>query len=151
MSVATEKARLAAICATITGVLDTYAGMPRNIAGANLPAVVVLTGEAERTRQDNMLTITRVYRLALLVKPWAEGIELEAEALCEPFFARFEDTLHARPSLQLTDNTTMLAGVQDAWLGNDTGVTNIELAGVGFAGVLFDEWVVSLREFTRMH
>jgi hypothetical protein len=152
MSVATEKARIALICETlITGVNEGYAGMPRDIAGANLPAVVVLTGEAARDRKDDMLQTARVYRLALLVKSWAEGIELEAEALCEPFFDRFETVFHARPSLQTTDNTTTLAGVLDAYLGADTGVTNIELAGVGFSGVIFDLTVISLREIARMH
>jgi len=152
MSVATEKARIATICETlITGVNEGIAGMPRHIAGASLPAVVVLTGEATRERHDDILTITRVYRLALLVKSWAEGIELEAEELCEPFFPRFESIFHARPSLQLANNTTTLEGVLDAWLGDDTGVTNIELAGAGYAGVIFNLHVMSLREVARMH
>lgn len=151
MSVATEKARLAALCELITGVNEGYAGVPRGIAAANLPAVVVLTGEAERQQEGSLTYIRRVYRLALLVMSWQEGIELEAEERCEPFFARFEDLFEVRSSLQLTDNTSTLAGVLESHLGADTGVTNIELAGVGFAGVIFNVHVTSLREFARMH
>jgi hypothetical protein len=129
LSVATEKARIADICETIAGIGGAGA-MPRNLADANLPYVVVLTGEATRQRDDNLISIERIYRLALLVKSWAEGVETEAEGLCEPFFPLFEDAFLSRPSLQLADNTTPLAGVQNADLGNDTASSNT-LAGVG--------------------
>jgi hypothetical protein len=152
MTVATEKQRLADICeGYITGIKVAYAGAPRNIVSANLPAaVVVLTGEVERRRDGPLLVMARTYRLALIVKEWALGIELEAEALCEPFFDRFESILDARPQLQLANATTPLAGVLDAWLGNDSGVIEIELAGVSYAGVMFEQHVTSLREIERM-
>lgn len=148
MGVPEEKARIAAICDTITGVKGAGA-MPRSLADASLPYVVILTGEATRQRDDNVISIERVYRLALLVKSWAQGVETEAEELTEPYYERFEDAFHSRPSLQLSDNTTRLAGVQNADLGNDTGVTNIDLAGVGYAGVMFDLHVLSMRVITR--
>lgn len=43
------------------------------------------------------MLVTRTYRLALLVKPWTQGIELEAEQACEPFYERFEDALAGGP------------------------------------------------------
>lgn len=149
MSVSTEKARIAAICELMTGIVSGHAQIPRGLTSSELPAVVVLTGEAERQREDNVIYVNRRYRLALLVKAWAAGIEGEAEELCEPFFARFEEMFHARPSLQLSNNTTLLAGVQNSDLGNDTGVTNIEIAGGAYAGVIFDLNVQSVRVITR--
>jgi hypothetical protein len=151
MTVITEKQRLADICAGyITDIRTAYAGAPRNIAAASLPAVVVLTGEVERRRDGPLLIMARTYRLALIVKAWALGIELEAEALCEPFFDRFESIFDARPQLQLANATTPLEGVLDAWLGNDSGVIEIELASISYAGVMFEQHVTSLREIERM-
>jgi hypothetical protein len=149
MSVATERARIAAIAATITGIATTSAALPRNLTSADLPALVVLAGEGTRTRDGGLMFVQRTYRLALLVKPWAQGIELEAEQACEPFFPRFEDAYGQRPALQLTDNLTPLEGVQHSDLGNDTGTTMIELAGVGYAGVMFDLNVLSARDVPR--
>jgi len=149
MSVATQKERIAAICELITGVTTAFASAPRGITNADLVAVVVLTGEAQREQEDNMLNVYRLYRLALLVKPWVQGIELEAEEACEPFFERFEDAFFTRPSLQLADNTTPLAGVQNSLFEGDTGVTNIELGGKGYAGVIFNLNVHSIRVITR--
>jgi len=148
MSVVTEKARIAEICLTITG-MNGAGSMPRSLPDADLPYTVLLTGECTRRREDNLISIERIYRLAFLVKSWAEGVETEAEELAEPFFARFEDAFMTRPSLQLTGNTTRLEGVQNADLGNDTGITNIELGGVGYAGVIFDLHVLSMRVMTR--
>lgn len=148
MSEVTEKARIAAICNLITGV-NGAGSMPRNLPDAELPFVVILTGEATRQRDDNLISKERIYRLALLVKSWAEGIDVEAEELTEPFYARFEDAFMSRPSLQLADNTTPLEGVQNSDLGNDTGVININMAGVDYAGVMFDLHVLSQRVITR--
>lgn len=148
MGVPEHKTRIAAICNTMTGINGAGA-MPRDLPDADLPYVVILTGEATRQRDDNLITVERIYRLALLVKSWAEGVETEAETLTEPFYDRFEDAFNSRPSLQLADNTTRLTGVQNADLGNDTGVTNIELGGVGYAGVMFDLHVLSTRVITR--
>lgn len=152
MTVASVKNRLAAICASIEGIAGADRS-PRSLARADLPYVVVLTGEAQRlTGRDGQrgaadhVVVRRVYRLALIVKAWATGVEAEAEEACEPFFERFEDAFANRPSLHLGDDTSSsLAGVLDAWLGNDTGVINIELAEKAYAGVMFDLWVDTLR------
>lgn len=149
MSVAAQRERIAAIAALIDGVATTSAALPRNLTGADLPAVIVLAGEGVRTRDGGLMLVTRTYRLALLVKPWTQGIELEAEQACEPFYERFEDAFGRRPGLQLTDNTTPLPGVQHAELGNDGGTTMIELAGVGYAGIMFDLIVQSIRDVPR--
>jgi hypothetical protein len=151
MTVTDVKSRIAAICRTIEGVAGADRS-PRSLANAQLPFVVVLTGESTRQSgrdgepgASDMLIVRRLYRLALIVKSWGRGVEGEAEELCEPFFERFEETFVRRPSLQLTDNSTPLPGVLDAWLSGDTGVINIELGGVGYAGVMFDLWVETAR------
>ncbi|GIV82068.1 MAG: hypothetical protein KatS3mg051_1422 [Anaerolineae bacterium] len=151
MTVSDIKGRIAEICAGIEGITGADRS-PRSLARAALPFVVVLTGEAQRfTGRDGQpgtpeLTIVRrVYRLALIVKAWATGVETEAEEACEPFFERFEDAFGNRPGLYLDDTTTSLADVLDVWLGNDTGVINIELAEKSYAGVIFDLWVETLR------
>lgn len=97
MSVAAQRERIAAIAALIDGVATTSAALPRNLTGADLPAVIVLAGEGVRTRDGGLMLVTRTYRLALLVKPWTQGIELEAEQACEPFYERFEDALAGGP------------------------------------------------------
>lgn len=150
MTVSTVKARIAAICETITGVTSAYAGGPRAISDADLPAIVVLTGAAQKEDTSaDMLTVNRTYQLALLALPWAEGIELEAEEKCEPFFERIEDAFFTRPSLQLADNTTRLAEVQLVQTGPDTGVIDISLAGAAYAGVIFDISVQTIRVITN--
>jgi len=151
MTVTNVKERLAAICAGIEGIAGADRS-PRSLARANLPYVVVLTGEGQRfTGRDglggapDMPIVRRVYRLALIVKAWATGVETEAEEACEPFFERFEDAFVLRHGLYLNDTTTSLPEVLDAWLGNDTGVINIDLAEKAYAGVMFDLWVETVR------
>lgn len=149
MSVATERARIAAIAATIDGVVSTSAAVPKSLASVQVPAVIVMTGEATRRRDGGIMIIERVYTLALLVKAAVAGVELEAEQACEPFFPRFETAFGQRPGLQLADNTTPLDGVQHSELGNDSGVIGIELGGVAYLGVRFDLHVLSYRDIPR--
>ncbi|MCC6361862.1 MAG: hypothetical protein IT450_24265 [Phycisphaerales bacterium] len=149
MGVSAERARIASIAALITGVTSTSAAVPRDVTTADLPALIVMTGEGVRTRDGGLLLVQRTYKLALLVLPAAMGAELEAEQACEPFFERFEDAYGQRPALQLANNLTPLAGVQHSDLGNDTGVTAIELAGVGYMGVIFDLNVLTVRDVPR--
>lgn len=149
MSVATEKDRIAAICRTITGVTTAHAAGPRKANTSDLPAVIVLTGNAEKLHDADLIVVNRTYQLALLALPWSMGIELEAEETCEPFFERFETAFFERPSLQLSDNTTRLQSVQMVTVGPDTGVINISLAGSEYAGVMFDITVQSIRQITR--
>lgn len=152
MSVSAQRTRIAAIAQSyVTGIVTAVAGAPRRLTAADLPAVVVTTGEAQRQRDDNVIMISRQYNLVLLALPWQQGIELEAEQTCEPFFEAFEEAFLSRPSLQLADNTTPLEGVMNADLLGDTGVTNVELAGVGYAGIVFTLQVDSIRVLTRGH
>lgn len=51
MSVAAQRERIAAIAALIDGVATTSAALPRNLTGADLPAVIVLAGEGAHPRR----------------------------------------------------------------------------------------------------
>lgn len=151
MSVSTIKSRIVEICLTIPGI-EGADRSPRSLVRASLPFVVVLTGEGQRLsgRGDERggrgyLLTRRLFRLMLLVKPLVAGIEFEAEEACEPFFDAFEDAFGNRPGLYLDDLSSSLADVSDAWLGNDTGVINIELGEKSYAGIVFDLWVDTLH------
>jgi hypothetical protein len=153
VSVATVKDRLALIIGTeaiITGVKKVPQGVPRALTAADLPTCVILTGRgvSERIGAD-LVQETRLYRLILLVKSVQTGIELEAEALCEPFFDRFHDAFEVRPGLHTLTNTDPLAGVQEALLLEDTGTITIEFSGVDYAGIEFSLQVVSLARQVR--
>jgi hypothetical protein len=157
VNVDTIRERISAICQDdIVGITETVEGAPRNLATADLPAAVVLTGQAERnargadTTTTDMVYVTRVFRVALIVKPWIQGVVLEAEELCMPFFERFEQAFGFTYGLTSDTHTTPLDSVQDSWLGNDTGVADVDLGGVRYAGVVFDVWVeyLTLRDCT---
>jgi len=143
MSVETTKARLITICESITGVLGA-SREPRNIAGAEMPWVVVLAGPAEY--QSDSETITRElreYNLYLIVQAWAQGPEYEAETLAEPFYDRFRTEFWNNSSLD-TGNNDPLTGVQWSQLVRDSGVTDIVLAGVTYSGVVFTLQVLEM-------
>lgn len=135
MTVETVKARLVAICESITGVKGA-SRTPRNIVGAELPWCVVLAGPAEYRDGSTLGNEVREYRIILIVQSWAQGPEYEAEELTEPFYERFRDEFMQNTGLD-TGNNDPLTGVQDAQIVRDTGTTDIELAGVTYSGVEF--------------
>ncbi|MHC4301325.1 MAG: hypothetical protein ACYS7Y_28995 [Planctomycetota bacterium] len=135
MTVETVKTRLITICESITGVKGA-SRTPRNVVGAEMPWCVVLAGPAEFRDGSTLGNELREYRLILLVQSWAQGPEYEAEELAEPFFERFRDEFMQNTALD-TGSNDPLAGVQNAQLIRDTGVTDIELAGVTYSGVEF--------------
>lgn len=148
MSVTTVKDRLVTLLSTpaiVPGITLALAGAARSLTAADLPACLVLTDRA--TRQElaaDMLLVSRRYRLALLVKPWVQGVDLEAEDLCEPFFERFYAAFAERPGLHTLTNLDPLENVQNAILLEDSGVIGIELAGVGYAGI---EFILQVDEY----
>ena len=89
MSVATVKARLAAIQATISGVNRAYAYGPASLPPGDLPAFVNFTGAGTPNlevfgRENNRES--RIYLMRLHVKPVGQGIDGEIERLVEPFW-----------------------------------------------------------------
>ncbi|MHC4617389.1 MAG: hypothetical protein ACYTEQ_06505 [Planctomycetota bacterium] len=135
MTVETVKARLVTICGAIEGV-NGASREPRNITGGEMPWCVVLAGPADYRDGSTLGNEVREYRLILIVQAFAQGPEYEAEELAEPFFERFRDEFMQNTGLD-TGNNDPLAGVQNAQLVRDTGVSGIELAGVEYSGVEF--------------
>lgn len=147
MTVATVKDRLVIICGAITGV-NGASRDPRNITGGEMPWVVVLAGPAQYSNGSSLGQELREYRLILIVQSWAQGPEYEAEKLCEPFFTRFRDEFMQNTGLD-TGNNDPLTGVQNSILIRDSGVSNIELAGVVYAGVEFVIQVLELFDVCK--
>lgn len=138
MTVQTQRERIAAISATITGVDTGFARKPRAINTADMPACVVFVGPDVKTRQAiEILHHRREYLLILFVGALAQGNEGEIEERCDPFFERFEQAFQTRPGLWLADNTDALAGVQDAYLTTDAGITELNFNDASYLGINF--------------
>jgi hypothetical protein len=134
MTVATVKTRLITICEAIPGIQGA-SREPRNLTGAEMPWVIVLAGPAEyQTDGEALGRELRTYRLLVIVQAWAQGPEYEAETLVEPFYERFREEFSNNASLD-TGNHDPLPGVQWSQIVRDTGLTEIILAGVSYAGV----------------
>jgi hypothetical protein len=148
MSIETVRPRLKTIFEGVTGLTTVLTGVPRGSAAVNLPILLILTGRMVRQRLDaDTIIETRNYRLVLLVKAWAAGIDLEAEDLCEPFFTRIPAAIDPRPGLHTTTNADPLATVQEARLTEDSGIIGIEFGGKDYAGA---EWILEVDEYVML-
>ncbi len=146
MSVTTVTARLAEILLDIPGIERADAARPKSISPADLPAFMVLTGDAqndENRSTDDFIYSVRTYRLALLVKPWPTGLEFEAEEAVRPFIDLVNDTFMSRPGLENPKGQNSLDGVLITWLSGDSGILSIELNRIDYAGV---EWQLRVEE-----
>jgi len=142
----TVKPRLASIAEDyITGVVTGHSRIPRDLSTADMPALVVMTGAAQQVQLGGgVIQELRTYSLALLALPWVMGVETEAEEILEPFFRRVALCFWGRPGLHLEDNTDALAGVQDVQVLGDSGVIEIALAAVSYAGTMIELQVEEL-------
>lgn len=141
MNVETIKARLAEIQGQIPGVRRAYMHGPAALPAGDLPCFVNFTGAAthdwarlgaERDWE------TRQYLMRLYIREVQSGIDGEAEARCEPFFARVRDAFAARPGLD------GLSNVQIATLAGDSGLAVLSYAGQEYAGIEFRLQVVMI-------
>jgi hypothetical protein len=137
--VATEE--LEAI-AGIEGVNRAYARGPISLPPSDLPIFVNFTGPASedwRILGETLDQESRAYIMRLYVRPWLQGIDGEAEELCEPFFERVRDRFASRPGLGLGAIDTQLPGI-DAVLLGDSGVVGLRYpvgGGDMFIGIEF--------------
>lgn len=140
MTVATIKPRLAVIQAGITGVKRAFAQAPGSLPPGDLPLFANFTGAARHNWQiighDQDLE-TRNYLMRLYVRPVGQGIDGEAERLCEPFFVSVRDAFASRPGLGLGVAGSHLAGVQQAVFLGDSGVSVLRYSGQDFIGIEF--------------
>ena len=134
MSITTIKAQIASIASDITGVQRAYAQAPNSLPPADLPAVVVYTGPSQYTERGYEITgEVRAFKVRLYVLPAQNGIPGEAEAACEPFFARFREAFP--PGARLG----RLGEVLQARLTGDQGVSVISLVGGSvYVGIEFN-------------
>jgi hypothetical protein len=147
VSVETVKTRLITICESIEGI-NGASRVPRNVAGAEFPWCVVLAGPAEYRDGSTLGNEMREYRLILLVQSWGQGPEYEAEELVEPFYQRFRNEFMQNTGLD-TGLNDPLTGVQNAQIIRDTGLIDIELAGVKYSGVEFTVQVWELFDVCK--
>jgi hypothetical protein len=135
MSVATVKAQLALLQASITGITSAFAQAPISLPENGFPCFVNLAraasidstplGHADRVVEG------REYLMRLYVAPLLEGTDAEAEGKCEPFFPLVRDFFLARPSLG------GLTYVQRAWPLGDSGVVPLRYAMNSYIGIEF--------------
>lgn len=145
MSVVTVKSRLARIQAAIAGVRRAYAQAPLSLPDSDLPAFVNFTGAAtheSRVGGADVDAETRQYLMRLYVRKSGQGIEGEAERLCEPYFDLVRDAFMARPGLEQLDH------VQLARLLGDSGVSALSYAGEMYIGIEFRLQVMELLSVT---
>lgn len=150
MTVETVKPRLAQIQKTVTGVKRAYAQAPGAIPPGDLPLFLNFTGPSENNWEilgEDGDVETRMYLMRLLVRQIGQGIDGEAERLCEPFFARVRNTFAARPGLGSGTAGSHLAGVQAAVIRGDSGVSIIKHAGEEFIGI---EFKLEVREYVEV-
>lgn len=140
MTVATVKARLAVIQVGITGVKRAFAQAPGTLPPGDLPLFANFTAAARHNWQiigDDQDLETRLYLMRLYVRELGQGIDGEAERLCESFFTSVRDTFAARPGLGLGTAGSHLAGVQLAVFLGDSGVSVLRHNGQDFIGIEF--------------
>lgn len=145
MSVVTVKARLARIQGKIAGVRRSYAQAPLSLPDSDLPCFVNFSGAATHDSRIGGADVdaeTRQYLMRLYIKQLGQGIDGEAERLCEPFFDLVRDTFMGRPGLEQLNN------VQWARLLGDSGAGVMAYAGTSYIGIEFRLQVMELVAVT---
>ncbi len=135
------KTRLASIIENevFTAASDIKTGAPRDIE--NLPAAMIMTdagtpqGEAQTGSETDY--IERQFNVFLLIQEWVIGDELEAEATVSPYIDTYYTAMRGRQALEYPRNENALDYVINHQLTGDTGVINIRMGGVDYAGIQF--------------
>lgn len=146
MSIDTITERLAEILVEIDGIKRADGARPRMISGHDIPAFMILTGPAENDRErsmDDEIYTTRTYQLVLMVKPWVDGREFDAEIAVRPFIEKVNTAFWSRPGLGNPKGIDDLDTVQDTWLSGDSGVIAVELNKAVYAGC---QWALTVTQ-----
>lgn len=134
MPVETTAPRLQMILASISGVTRAYDRLPGSLATADLPAFLIVPGEATQkmlTGRGGVMEETRMYHLLLYVKPLSLDKFNEAMNDVRPFFRRVQERFVAAHRLDNLDY------VSHAHLVSDSGVTTLVYGRAEYAGVEF--------------
>jgi hypothetical protein len=149
MATQTEvRARITEILTNETDCESAYESLPRGIALADFPAWLVLIKEGDpQSDSEEGIIETRNYSLVLLIQPWAEGGDGEADAAAEPFIDQVRTAFTGRPGLEYPKAQNHLPGVQAILLGRDTGVVNVLFGGASYAGVI---WPLQVEQYFQI-
>ncbi len=135
------KARIAEISENewVSAASDIKTGSARS--ADNLPMVMIMTDagvprEESETGSETMY-LDRTFDIFLLVQPWVEGDELEAEEAVSPYVDLFYTTFKGRQALEYPRNQNALDYVIFSKPTGDTGVINIRMQGIDYAGCQF--------------
>lgn len=116
------KALLDAYIATLSspGGFTAHRYLPRQLNAAELPAFIILPGEANHTEASaDEEETSRAWRLRLFVAPEAQGIEAEVEERAEAYLEAVRQYLNRFTKLELSG--VPLAGIRRAWVEQDAG------------------------------
>lgn len=132
------KTALANIMAGVSGIKRSFAYAPASLPAGDLPAAVVFSGKAIYKRQGYQTSPTpdRTFMVMLYVKPLGQGIDGEAERLCDPFFDRIPAAIAASPRLGL--DSVMLSTLK-----TDSGAARLSYNGQvdAYLGASFEIFV----------
>ncbi len=104
-----EKDILAYHYELITGIQSAKKYAPRTIKDAQLPLIVLFADTlATLERANGQTTKTRDIRAVLFVESMGMGTETSPYTHTDPFFDLVDTYFEARPTLALSDGTTML-------------------------------------------
>ena len=136
------KTRLTEIQAAITGVKKAFIDSPPSLAEADLPLFLNFTGPATTDYAmygDGEALQTRDYLMRMYVTPVQAGESGEAEKAVEALIPAIYGAFFARPGLSGTamGHTAPLAGIREATIISDTGVSVFTFAGAQYLGTEF--------------
>lgn len=138
LPVSDVKARLAEIQLTIAGIKRAYVNAPASLPHADLPLFVNLIGAATYTPLgETLYEETRAYIMRMYVKPFAQGIDGEAEAAVEPYLTAARDVFLSHPHLGNGTAGNTLDWVTGVQYQGDFGIAILPFANEQFLGAEF--------------
>lgn len=124
-------AALADIGGDVTGIVKAFDPPPPNLDGGVLPALYVLTGQAQhddlRLGADNVL-VTRDLRVQVAVIPTASGDPNTRERICRPLLEAVTAAYRSHPHLK------GLARVREMRVASDSGIVLLPEWGARYIG-----------------
>jgi hypothetical protein len=116
----------------VAGLARVYTTAPNSLPPSDLPAAIIYTGAGVYAERGYAVqSETRQYFVRVYVLSLQQGVSGEAEGLCEPFL------VSVRAAFPDGARLNRLAGIQEARLIGDQGVSVFVLGGVSYLGVEF--------------
>ncbi|MGC9395389.1 MAG: hypothetical protein ACP5J4_11095 [Anaerolineae bacterium] len=126
------KTAIGTLLSGVSGIERVYTTAPNSLPPADLPAAVIYTGSGVYAERGyNQRGETRQYIIRVYVLSLQQGVPGEAENRCEPFL------VSVRAAFPDGHRLNRLAGVLEARLTGDQGISVLVLGGVSYLGVEF--------------